>query len=91
MKIIVTIIPTDHVANLVLFSFCPFLQNQKQESDFHQVGGMVTRNIPVHFIVPCLYLYQLEFAEFDDDIYIICFIPKIIFGVNLTQRIKIFC
>ena len=47
MKIIVTIIPTDLVTNLLLSSFCPFLQtkNQKQESGFQQVGGLVTRNI----------------------------------------------
>ena len=42
MKTIVTIIPTDLVTNLSLFS----LTNQKQqESGFQKVGGLVTRNI----------------------------------------------
>ena len=42
MKIIVTIIPTYLVTNLLLSSFFSFLTNQKQESDFQQVGGLVT-------------------------------------------------
>ena len=46
MKIIVTIIPTDLATNLFLSSFC-FLTNQKQESGFQQVGGLVKRNISV--------------------------------------------
>ena len=45
MKIILTIIPTDLVTNSLLSSFCPFLQTKKKESGFHQVGGLVTRNI----------------------------------------------
>ena len=47
MKIIVTIIPTDLVANSPLFSFLSFLTNQKQELGFQQVGGLVTRIISV--------------------------------------------
>ena len=47
MKIIVTIIPTDLVTNSPLSSFLSFLTNQKQESDFQQVSGLVTRNIRV--------------------------------------------
>ena len=47
MKIIVTIIPTDLVTNLFLSVFLLFLTNQKQESGFHQVGGLVKRNISV--------------------------------------------
>ena len=45
MKIIVTVIPKDLVTNLLLSSFCPFLQTKKQESGFQQVGGLVMRNI----------------------------------------------
>ena len=47
MNIIVTIIPTDLVTNSHLSSFCLFFTNQKQESDFQQVGGLITRNISV--------------------------------------------
>ena len=47
MKIIVTIIPTDLVTNWLLFLFLSVLTNQKQESGFQQVGGLVTRNISV--------------------------------------------
>ena len=47
MKIIVTIIPIDLVANLLLSSFFLFLTNQKQESGFQQVGGLGARNISV--------------------------------------------
>ena len=43
MKIIATIISTDLVPNFILFLF--FLLNQKQESGFQQVGGLVTKNI----------------------------------------------
>ena len=46
MKIIVTIISTDIVTNRFIL-FLSFLRNQKQESDFQQVGGLVTRNISV--------------------------------------------
>ena len=41
MKIILTIIPTGLVTNSLLFSYFPFLTNQKQESDFQQVGGFL--------------------------------------------------
>ena len=37
---IVTIIPANLVANLLLSLFC----NQKQESKFQQTGGLVIRN-----------------------------------------------
>ena len=47
MKVIVTIIPSDLVTNLILSFFLFFLKSQKQESDFQQVGGLVTRNISV--------------------------------------------
>ena len=47
MKIIVIVIPTDLVTNLLLFSFCPFLQTKKQEMGIHQVDGLVTRNISI--------------------------------------------
>ena len=47
MKIIVTVIPADLVKNLFLSTFLSFLTNQKQESGFQQVGGLVTRNISV--------------------------------------------
>ena len=68
-----TIIPTDLVTNLLLSSLF-FLTNQKQESGFQQLGGLVTRNdmtnlidfykgillhvIPVRIIVPCFDLQK---------------------------------
>ena len=45
MKIIVTTISTDLVANSLLSSFFSFLINEKQESSFQQVGGLVTKYI----------------------------------------------
>ena len=45
MKIIITIIPTYLVTNLLLSPFFSFLTNQKQESGFQQVGGLVTKII----------------------------------------------
>ena len=47
MKIIVTIIPKNLVANFVFILFLSFLTNQKQESVFQQVGGLAMRNISV--------------------------------------------
>ena len=47
MKIIVTIIPTDLVTNFAFTLFLSFLTNEKQESGFQQVGGLVSRNISV--------------------------------------------
>ena len=41
MKIIVTIIPTNLVANSLLSFFLGFHRNQKQETNFQQVGGLV--------------------------------------------------
>ena len=38
--------------------FLPFLTNQKQESGFQQVGGMVTRNISVFFFIASHALLQ---------------------------------
>ena len=49
MKIIVTTIPTDLVTNSLLSSLS-FLTNQKQRSDFQQVGGLVMRNISVFYL-----------------------------------------
>ena len=46
MKIIVTVIPTDLVTNSPLSIF--FQRNEKQETNFQQVGGLVTRNIFVY-------------------------------------------
>ena len=40
MKIIVTIIPANLVTNLLL----SIVRNQKQESNFQEVGDLVTRN-----------------------------------------------
>ena len=54
MKIILTIIPTNLVANLLLPSFCPFFQT-KQESGLQQVGAVLTRNIFL-FIANCALL-----------------------------------
>ena len=44
MKIIVTIFPTNLATSLPSFLFCAFVKNQKKESNFHQVGGLVIRN-----------------------------------------------
>ena len=64
MKIIVTITLTDLVKSSLLSSFCPFLANQKQESGFQQVGGLVTRNISVF----CLYRVGLYFKAMSNSI-----------------------
>ena len=45
MKITVTIIPTSLVRNSLLSLLLSFRRNQKQESNFQQVGGLVTRSI----------------------------------------------
>ena len=45
MKIVVTVIPTDLPRNLLLSSFFSFLADQKEESGFQQVGGIIARNI----------------------------------------------
>ena len=45
MKIIVTIVPTNLVTKFGFISFLSFRRNQKQESNFQEVGGLVTRNI----------------------------------------------
>ena len=63
MKIIVTIIPTDLVTNSLLSFFLSFLTNQKQESDFLQVGGLVTRTISVF----CLQLVALYFKAMSNS------------------------
>ena len=44
MKIIVTIFPTNLATSLPSFLFSAFVKNQKKESNFHQVGGLVIRN-----------------------------------------------
>ena len=44
MKIIVIVIPANLVTNLVI-PFLSFRRNQKQESNFHQVGDLVMRDI----------------------------------------------
>ena len=43
-------IPANLVTNWLLSLFCPFVENQKPESSFHQVGDPVTRNISVFFV-----------------------------------------
>ena len=43
MKTIVTIFPTDLVANLLFSYFCPFLQTKNKNQVFSQVRGLVTR------------------------------------------------
>ena len=58
MKIVVTIIPTDLVTNLLLSFFLSFLTNQKQESGFQQVGGLVTRNISVFCLRPVVLYFK---------------------------------
>ena len=40
----VTIILTRLVSSLLSSCFCPFIKNQKQETNFQQVGGLVMRN-----------------------------------------------
>ena len=56
-----TIIPTDLVTNSLWFLFLSFLTNQKQESGFQQVGGLVTRNISVFCLLQvALYLKAMS-------------------------------
>ena len=45
MKIIVTVIPTNLVINSLLSFVLSYVTNQRQESGFPYVGGLVTRNI----------------------------------------------
>ena len=49
MKIIVTIILTHLAASLLLSPFL-LLTNQKQESGFQKVGGLVMRNISLFYL-----------------------------------------
>ena len=49
-KIIVTIIPRDLITNLVFVLFLSFFANQKQESGFQQVVGLVMRNISIFWL-----------------------------------------
>ena len=44
MKIIVTMIPSSLVTSSLLSLPCPFIETKKKESNFQQVGGLVTRN-----------------------------------------------
>ena len=44
MKVIATIITTNLVTNSLLSLFRPFIKKQKQESNFQEVDGMVTKN-----------------------------------------------
>ena len=44
MKIIVTIIPTSLVTSSLSSLFLSIHRNEKQESNFQQVGGLVTSN-----------------------------------------------
>ena len=57
MKIIVTKIPKKSVRNYGFISFLSFFRNQTQESNFQQVGGLVTRNI-------CLFLFLASHTLF---------------------------
>ena len=45
MKITVTTIPADIVANSRLSSFLPFLQTKNKNQVFSRFGGLVKRNI----------------------------------------------
>ena len=47
MKLMVTVFPTNLVVNLLLSLFLSILRNEKLESDFQQVGGLVKKNISV--------------------------------------------
>ena len=53
----VFIIPADLVTNLIL-------SNQKQESDFQQVGGLLTRNRSVFLFIASRALLR-SYAEFN--------------------------
>ena len=50
MKIIVDIIPTDLITNSLSSFFLPFLTNQKEESRFQLVGGLVRGNISFFYL-----------------------------------------
>ena len=62
MKIIVIIIPINFITNLLLIPFFSFRKNQKQESNFQQFGGLVTRNI------------SAPFGQSNKTVIILCFI-----------------
>ena len=72
MKIYVTIIPTDLVRNFLLPFLLFFLTNQKQESNFQQAGGLITRSIPVFlFIGSCALLQShVEFNRLYKEIFL---------------------
>ena len=91
MKIIVTIIPTNLVANSILFLFCLFVQ--KQEPKFQQVGDLVTRNISafcllrvaLYFIV--YRIQQIFIKGFSDTLFL--FVLQ--FHEEMKEKSVIFC
>ena len=44
MKIIVTITTTNVATNSILPLYFPFVETKKQELNFQEVGGLVTKN-----------------------------------------------
>ena len=44
MQLIASIIPTHLVTNAHLSVICPFIESEKNISNFQQVGGLVTKN-----------------------------------------------
>ena len=63
MKIIVTILATNLVTNLHECLSRPFVETKKKESNFQQVGDLLTRNIYFLFIARRA-LFQ-RYAEFN--------------------------
>ena len=70
MKISATIIPTDLVRNLLLCSFCPFLQTKNKNPFFQQVGGVVTRNTSLLFIASRALLQSPYKTDFYKEIFL---------------------
>ena len=65
MKIIVAVMLMDLVTNAFLsFCFLSFLTNQKRESGFQQVSGLVMRGISIF----CLYRVALYFKAMQNSV-----------------------
>ena len=68
----VTIIPTNLVTNSLSSLFLSFHKNKKQESNFQQVGGLVTRNS--FFKVSCAILQRyIEFNRLINKDFVKCY------------------
>ena len=64
MKITVTILARNLVTSFTSIPFLSFHRNQNQESNFQQVGSLITRNR----IAFCLYRVALYFKDIPNSI-----------------------